>query len=263
MKKEVVFLSTCCSLLVTVSVGCVSEYNIATGKQETILYSTEKEVRIGESIAKKVEEEFEVVEDEEMNMRLEEIASRIVEVCDRKEIEYSFKIIEEKEKKGETVINAFALPGGFIYVYKDLMEVVRSDDELAGVLAHELGHVVAKHSIKKLQAAMGYMLIRIAAAAATDPSFGQGIDIAFQQVLLGYGREDEILADRLAAKYMELAGYKPEKMIGFLRFLREFNQKQPLRKFSYNRTHPYIAERIIAVKRQIGIPLDFDDLVNQ
>ena len=265
MTKKFIILSTCYFLLSILLTGCSTQYNIATGEQETLFYSTEKEVRIGESVSRKVEEEYEVIEDEELNERLNKIGESIVAVCDRKEIDYYFKIIKPKEedRRGEgPEINAFALPGGFIYVYKDLMDSVRSDDELAGVLAHEVSHIVAKHSIKKLQAMMGYMLARIASIAAPGPGVGGGIDYAFQQIMLGYSREDELLADKLATKYMKLVGYDPVKMIDFLQLLKEVNRNKPLRPLGYGRSHPYLSDRIAHMKQNIGIPLDFEDAIN-
>ena len=265
MTKKFITLSIFFSLLSTLMIGCSTQYNIATGEQETLFYSTEREVKIGNSISKNVEEGYEIIEDEELNERLNKIGESIVAVCDRKEIEYHFAIIEPKEedKREEGLeINAFALPGGFIYVYKDLMDSVRSDDELAGVLAHEIGHIVAKHSIKKLQAMMGYMLARIATIAAPGPTVGGEVDYAFQQIMLGYGREDELLADKLAVKYMKLVGYNAEKMIDFLQLLKEVDKNKPLRQLSYGRSHPYISDRIANIKRNLGMPLDFEDVIN-
>jgi predicted Zn-dependent protease len=109
---------------------------------------------------------------------------------------------------------------------------------------------------------MGYMLVKITSIAAGDPGVGAGVDIAFQQIMLGYSREDELLADKLATKYMELAGYDPKSMISFLELIKEIDRKKPLRPFTYLRTHPYIPDRIAQIKRTIGMPLDFEDVVN-
>jgi MAF protein len=237
--------------------GCATEYNLATQEEEWIFYSTDKEVRMGESISQAVEKEYELVDDPLIQKRVEDIGRMIVKVCDRQEIDYHFKVLEEEEA------NAFALPGGFIYVNSGLINKVDNDDELAGVLAHEIGHVVARHSIKKLQAMMGYNFLRILVSQA--PEGGKlvtGADIAFIQLLTGYSREDELLADRLGARYAQRAGFNPEGMITFLEKLQEMNRRRPLRPKSYFKTHPYVPDRIRVVKQELGMPLGFDDYIN-
>jgi predicted Zn-dependent protease len=157
--------------------------------------------------------------------------------------QYSFNVIEEKE------INAVSLPGGFVYCFQGLVDTVANDDELACVLAHEVGHIVAKHSIKKLQATMGYMLLRIAAIQIPQTQgLGQGIDLAFEEILLGYSREDELLADRLSVRYATEAGFDAKAMVSFLKKLRQIDLKKPPRPKGYARTHPYILDRIRVVK---------------
>ncbi|MGD9015573.1 MAG: Maf and M48 domain-containing protein, partial [Candidatus Omnitrophota bacterium] len=237
--------------------GCVTEYNLATQQEEWIIYSTDKEVKMGHSIAKAVEKEHELVDDPLIQKRVEDIGKKIAQVCDRKEINYYFKVIEDEE------INAFALPGGIIYVNRGLIDEVENDDELACVLAHEVGHIVARHSIKKLQAMMGYSFLRILMAQA--PQSGNlvtGADIAFSQIVAGYSREDELLADQLGARYAKRAGYNPEGMLTFLSKLQEDVRRKPARPKSYIRTHPYVPDRTRVVKQELGQPLTFDDYIN-
>lgn len=265
MLKEVgvkVFILAFCALSFTLCAflsGCSSEYNIVTGEQELYYYSTDKEVRLGTSIDRQLMEEFEPVEDPLVQKRVEDIGKRIVSVCDRKDIDYSFKVIDEEE------VNAISLPGGFVYIYRGLVDKAGSDDELAGVIAHEVGHIVARHSIKKLQGYQGYSLLRILIAQA--PVSGSGgaanaADAAFMELLLGYAREDELLADQLGARYSKLAGYDPQGMIDFLIRLREDNRRKPLREFNYYKTHPYIPDRLRVVKEEMGGKMNFSDYIN-
>jgi predicted Zn-dependent protease len=249
-----VFGFICCFTLT----GCMSEYNIVTGQEETYYYSTDKEVHIGRSIARKVEEEYELAEDPLVQKRVRDIGERIASVCDRKEIDYFFYVLDEED------VNAFALPGGFVYVNKGLVDKVDNDDQLAAVLAHEVGHIVARHSIKKLQAIMGYSILRVLTAAIPEGGgqVSKTADVAFVEILTGYGRQDELLADKLGARYASKAGYNPRAMVDFLEKLHEMYRGRPLRPKTYFKTHPYVPDRIRTVKQELGEDIDFTDYIN-
>lgn len=246
------------SVLLLASTNASAEYNPVTGKQNLILVSTEKEVAMGDAIAKKLEEKFKVVEDKDMQERVEEIGQRLVGVCDRKELIYHFKILEEDE------VNAVSLPGGWVYVNKGLIEKVKNDDELAGVIAHEIGHIAARHSVQKLQAGLTSTLLMILAAGAkTNRDFMRGADLALASLMTAYSREDEFEADRRAVKYTTAAGYDPNAVVSFLETLKKVEREKPLRPKSLFRTHPYIAERIGVVKQEITGSIDFEGWINR
>lgn len=248
--------------------GCATEYNVATQSEEWIYYDVNKEIKIGESVAKQIERAYKISVNPTLQERVKAIGAKIAEVCDRKELVYHFNVIEAREEKDkkdiDEEVNAMALPGGYIYCFKGLFTVANpTDDELAGVLAHEVGHIVAKHSLKKLQGSMGYMLVRIIASQIPDaPGFAQGLDAAFFELMMGYSREDELMADRLGARYAKLAGYDPHGMITFLEKLQEINRKKPLRPFSYGKTHPYAPDRMRVVKEELGESMSFKDYIN-
>jgi MAF protein len=237
--------------------GCSTEYNIVTGEEEMYFYSTDKEVQMGKAIVAQAETEYKMVNDPLIQKRVEDIGKKIAAVCDRKEIDYAFKVLEEDE------VNAVSLPGGFVYVNRGLVDKVTSDDELAGVLGHEVGHIVARHSIKKLQAIQGYSILRVLMASVPDSGqVGSAADAAFNELLLGYAREDELLADQLGTRYARLAGYDPRAMISFLEKLQEINRRKPLQGRSYFKTHPYVPDRIRVVKQELGESMDFKDYIN-
>jgi predicted Zn-dependent protease len=236
--------------------GCATEYNIATKKEEWVYYSTDKEIQMGESIAKEIEKKYKFVDDPLIVKRVEDIGKRIVAVCDRKDISYHFYVLNEEDA------NAASLPGGFVYINNGLIDKISNDDELACVIAHEIGHIVARHSVKKLQALMGYTLLRILLAQApASGEIGTSADIAFSQILLGYSREDELLADQLAARYARLAGFNPNAMVTFLEKLRQ-SEKYKLKPLAYAKTHPYIPDRIRVVKQELGQDISFEDYIN-
>ena len=256
-----VFMFAFCILPLSVSClflsGCSTEYNIVTGKEEIFYYSTDREVQMGEAISKQVEKEYKLVDDPLIQKRVEDIGKKIAGVSDRKEIDYHFKVLDDEE------VNAVSLPGGFVYVNKGLIDKIDNDDELAGVLAHEVGHIVARHSIKKLQALQGYSILRILVAQAPAAgAVGNAADAAFLELLLGYAREDELLADQLGTRYAKLAGYDPHGMIKFLEKLQEINRRKPLMPRSYFKTHPYVPDRIRVVKQELGESIGFTDYIN-
>lgn len=244
---------TLCTLLS----GCTTEYNIVTKQQESYLYSTDREIQMGRAINKEVENKYKIIADPLVEKRVEDIGRKIVSVCDRQDIEYYFKVLNEDE------VNAVSLPGGYVYIFKGLLEKTGSDDELAGVLAHEIAHIVARHSIKKLQAMMAYSILRVLTAQVPQTGqVGNAADLAFAEIISGYSREDELLADQLAVRYVKSTGYDPKGMIKFLEKLQEINKRKPPAPYSYFKTHPYIPDRIRVVKQESGENIGFTDYIN-
>lgn len=249
-----------CCLFCLALYGCATEFNVGTNQEDRMMYSSDREEALGDELSKQMERDFILVHDPELNKRLAAVGEKIAAVCDRRELLYRFRLVEDKEDK-ETV-NAVSLPGGYVYVFKNLMKVAETDDELAAVLAHEVGHIVARHSVKRLQAIWGYNLLTLLAMAAKDASFGRGVQLAYAGLLTGYSQEDELLADKLGARYAKRAGYNPEAMLTFLKKLQARHRKEKPRPLSYFRTHPFTAERIRAVKEELGESLSFEDFIN-
>lgn len=242
---------------VWVLAGCSTEYNLATKQEEKYYYSTDQEVQIGQSINRQVEKELKFSSDPLQKKRVEDIGKKIAAVSDRKEIDYYFQVLDDD------TVNAVSLPGGYVYVNSGLLDKVSSDDELACVLAHEVGHIVARHSIKKLQAMQSYSILRLLVAVAPGTGgVGPAADAAFTQFLLGYSRESELLADQLGTRYAKLAGYNPHGMITFLTKLQDINRRMPLQERSYFKSHPYVPDRIRVVKQELNEEINFSDYIN-
>ncbi|MFA4993220.1 MAG: Maf family nucleotide pyrophosphatase, partial [Candidatus Omnitrophota bacterium] len=144
-----------CLLTTAFLSGCSTEYNLVTKQEEKYYYSTDKEVQMGRAIDRQVQKEYKFSGDPLQQKRLQDIGNKIAAVSDRKEIDYHFQVLEDDQ------VNAVSLPGGYVYVNSGLLDKVSNDDELACVLAHEVGHIVARHSIKKLQAMQGYSVLRL------------------------------------------------------------------------------------------------------
>ena len=242
--------------------GCVTtEYNVGTGKQDVYFYSTESEIAMGQNIAKKIYQEFKLSNSPDDIQRINQIAKRITDVLDRRELSYYFYIIEE-DQEGKSQVNAFSLPGGYSYIFSGLLDILDNDDQLAFILAHEMGHIVSRHHMKRLQAAMGYNLLTVVSfASGASSEFRRGLSFALFQILAGYSREDEFNADELAVKYCKLAGFDPIAGIEVLEKLYK-ESKKTIRPLSYFKTHPYPAQRIRHIKETLQLPLGTDDYIN-
>lgn len=222
--------------------GCVTIDNRATGRKETLLIDTASEVSLGKDLDVQVQKKLKLYPQQDLQARLNFIGNRIAGVSDREDLVYRFRIIDDQ------TLNAFALPGGFVYVHKGVMDVA-SDDELAGVLGHEIGHVAARHSVKRLQANLGYqLLIGIALGVTGKQYVGDALGVVFDSVNLGYSRKDEYLADRLSVRYAKRAGFNP---LGMVSFLEKLEKKARGFKLVFFSSHPPIKERIKKVKEEI------------
>lgn len=228
--------------------GCTTIYNPATQRRETLLIGTQNEIALGRDMDLELQKKMRIIDDPQMQLRLVKIAKGIAAASDRQDVIYTFKIIKDKE------LNAFSIPGGYVYVNTGLMNMA-SDDELACVLAHEVGHIAAKHSVKKLQAVMGYEIIMsIALGVSGQQSVAQATDIIFNIGSLGYSRKDELLADRLAVSYSKKAGYNPYGMVTFFEKLKDEEEKRgPNLKIHFLSSHPDLNQRIQKVKEEIAL----------
>ncbi len=172
-----------------------AEYNTMTGKEDFLVISTEQEISMGASISKQVERVYKPVEDKHMQERVELIGNRLVQFCDRKELIYHFKALDIDD------INAVSLPGGWVYVFKGLIEKCKNDDELAGVIAHEIGHIAARHSVKRYQTGMLANIAMILVATTQGSDAASGTNLAINSLMTAYSRGDEFEADRRAVRY--------------------------------------------------------------
>lgn len=196
------------------------------------LISTKQEIAIGRDVAKQIEEQYKLVDDPALQERISNIGMRIVAVCGRPDLPYTFKVLDVDE------VNAMAAPGGFIYVYKGLVDLMPTDDELAGIIGHEIGHVVERHSMAQLEKTLGMTLL-------LGGIFGdRGVAlqaVALSAISAGYSRSDEREADKLGYEQSVKAGYNQYGMLMGLMKLYELNPKQKNNLFS---DHPEAGARI-------------------
>ncbi len=217
------------------------------GKKSLILIPTDSEVQIGKEVAADVEKSEKVLNNTTVQNYVNKVGQKIAKVCDRKNLKYKFKVLDNDE------INAFACPGGFIYIYSGLLKVFDNEAQLSAVLAHEVGHVVARHSIKRLQAMYGYVIVM---EVALGPKMGktarQMVDAAAGLIMQGYGRENEYEADNLGVLYSKKAGYNPKGMIQVFQKFKAMEGKPPNAFEQLLASHPPAKDRIANANRQIN-----------
>lgn len=227
--------------------GCA--YNVATGRRELILIPTTTEISMGRDIHRRIASSDKFSTNKELVARIDRIGQKLARVSDRQDYQYHFFVIEKDE------LNAFTIPGGNIYIYTGLVNKLKSDDEIAAVLAHEIGHCAARHTIKKFQAAVGYDLIggiilnEVGMQEQVRRIASMSSSAVMRLVFSAYGRQDEHESDKLGLKYMDLAGYDLDGMVGSFQVL-EKESKGPDVPLIL-RTHPYISDRIKAVREEI------------
>jgi len=235
-------------------------YNIATKKDDLILISTQHEKNIGASVAKQVDKQFSVTNDPLLQERVEKIGEKLAINCERKDLIYRFKVLKAEKKDN---YNAFAIPGGYVYIFDALLTKLNSDDEIAAILGHELGHITAKHSIQRMQSAMGANAVMLLGAGmGTDSRTFAKMNEGLQQMMMAYSRDAEVEADALSVKYMKKSGYKPEAVIEVLQILKNLRKKGPIRRYMHYRTHPYLSERLARVRSEIDGQMNFDSYIN-
>lgn len=233
------------------------DYSTISNKDEVVLLSDDQEIAIGKRLSRSAEKQYKLVEDEKLQDRVNKIGQKIAAVSERKYLVYYFKVL-----KGEDV-NAFSLPGGYVYLFEGLIKKVKTDDEIAAVIAHEVGHISCRHNIKRLQGSLGSNLLMVLSALSpTDNSTRANSSQAITELMLEYSREDEIQADRLSVKYLKSSGYNPEAIVTFLTTLKEIMEKAPIRPYRPYKTHPYLSQRIAIVRQAIRGKMDFTDYIN-
>ena len=229
--------------------GCATTYNPATGRKEFIVISTPEEVAMGKDIHQGIARQYKMAEDTARLERIRRIGGRLTGISDRRDYQYHFFLIEKDE------LNAFTTPGGNIYVYTGLLDKLTTDDQIAAVLAHEIGHCAARHTVKKFQAALGYNIVSSIIISQIAEDHAQRItalstNAVMSIIFSAYSRQDEHEADRLGLKYMHLACFDPQASAQTFEILKaESKGPQPL---VFLTSHPYLHDRIRMVKEEIG-----------
>jgi predicted Zn-dependent protease len=193
--------------------GCAS--NPATGGADVVTMSEKKEIEIGREMHPKILQQYGRYNDEQLQAYVNDVGQRLAAKGDRPELTYTFTVLDSQET------NAFALPGGYIYITRGIMSYLNSEAELSAVLGHEIGHVTARHAVRQqagaTAAGVGATLIAVLTGSG---SLANIANVAGSALIAGYGRDMELEADALGAKYVGKVGFDPESMIDVVRLLK-------------------------------------------
>jgi len=213
-----------------------------------------KEQKLGKKLSEDIEKKYEVIEDLNQNSLISEIGNKLAEASEMKEMEFHFRILKVDGP------NAFSIPGGYIYVTYDLFDYVQSDNELAGILAHEIAHIVHNHALKQTRDNTKYSLLTILAVLLTrEPDVVLLGNLTAITFLNQYRREYEEEADLTAIELLIKTGYNP---VGFLTFLERLYAREmfkPELNLGIFQTHPETENRVNYVKDMLiekGIDID-------
>ena len=200
-------------ILATVLLLPACSTNPATGEQQfTGLMSPQQEASVGASEHEKIVKEYGGVYNHAgLQAYVNEIGQKLARNTERPDVTYKFTLLDSP------VVNAFALPGGYIYVTRGTLAVANSEDELAGVIGHEIGHVTARHQAARYSEGVVTQLgASILAAVVRSPAVNQALSVGTNLYMSSYSREQESEADRLGIRYLSRAGYNTQSMANFL-----------------------------------------------
>lgn len=241
-----IFLTAITILCLAVVGACVTTG--PGGKKSFMLIGSGEESSIGAEMNQQILAESKLLDDSLWQNYIDEVGQRIVEICDRKDIEYHFAVIESEQ------VNAFALPGGYLYFYTGLLRLMDDEAQLASVVSHEVSHVVARHGMKRLQSALiaqiGYEVVLGGSKNSDFVNIASGIGLSL--VFSGYSRSAEREADRFGIHYLRQSGYDPNGAIGMFEHLAAAGDRNPNAFEKLVSSHPQTKERIRLAHSQIA-----------
>ncbi len=233
-------LSLFLALLIAFSSGCAK--NPVTRRYEVTLMGTKEESRVGKEQDEAVRKLYGEYENEDLQEYIETIGSKLVESAHPRPLTYHFTVIDSAE------INAFALPGGYIYITRGILAQCNSEAELAGVIGHEIGHVTARHHARQQVRGMGLQigsLLTTVFLGEVGIYLQRYIDLLFVGVYQSFGRQAELQADELGQAYTFDAGWDPRGSTQFLKTLSSLEKGRDRTVFhGFFASHPETYERV-------------------
>lgn len=240
MKAKTILLFFVCTLLF--AAGCVT--NPITGKEELVLLSEQEDIALGEKYAPEIEKQLSgKVDNATLQEYIDKVGQKVAHVSQRPGYNYHFAALNDKS------INAFTLPGGHIYITKGLLVKLKSESELAAVLAHETAHAVARDNAKAMSRQIGIeLLLSTLTSDKTADSAKTIAKLTGQIIDLRYSRADEKTADLAGIDYMAAAGYNPNGMLETMEMLQKENESRSIEFLS---SHPNPENRTQYIRKKI------------
>jgi len=212
--------------------------------------SQQQEVQMGVEYAQQINAQLPIVQDPELNRYINVLGDSIARLTSRRDLDWHFFIVDAKD------VNAFAVPGGFVYVNRGLIERADQMDELAGVLGHEIGHVVRRHTVKQMEKAqganVGVTLACILTSVCNSQVAGAAINIAGGAVFARFSRQDEAEADNEGFNNVVRAGISPVGMVTMFQKLIAERKSRPAGVEAWFITHPLEEDRVAAIQARIN-----------
>jgi beta-barrel assembly-enhancing protease len=212
--------------------------------------SQQQEIQMGQEYAQQINAQLPIVQDPELNRYINVLGDSIARLTSRKDLDWHFFIVDSKE------VNAFAVPGGYVYVNRGLIERSDKMDEVAGVLGHEIGHVVRRHTVKQMEkeqgANVGITLACVLTGVCNSQVAGAAINIAGGALFARFSRSDEAEADQEGFNNVVHAGISPEGMVSMFQKLLEERKSRPAGVEAWFLTHPLEEDRITAIQSRIN-----------
>lgn len=222
--------------------------NEVTGEKQHIALSPEQEIQLGlDGRDYMIQQSGGLYADEEVQEYIDQIGHRVVQNSDARNspYQYEFHVLADPNQ-----VNAFAMPGGQIFITLGLLKRLENEDQVAGVLGHEIGHVVGRHSAEQMaKQDLTQGLVGAAGVVGGDMSSAQYAQMIGNMVNLKYGREDELESDELGVRFMVQTGYNPEALIRVMEILNEASGGQAPPEFQS--THPNPENRIAKIQEAI------------
>jgi predicted Zn-dependent protease len=192
--------------------------NPVTGGRDFVLMSEQQEIQLGAQAHQDVLKEYAALNAPALQAYVDEVGQRLAKQSHRPNLNWHFTVVDSPD------VNAFALPGGYVYITRGLMAYLNSEAELAGVIGHEIGHVTARHGVRQQSAStavgLGAVLGSILVPGLNNQAGASLLQTLAQAWTAGYGREHELESDRLGAEYLAKAAYNPQAMIDVIGVLK-------------------------------------------
>ncbi|HEU4629133.1 MAG TPA: M48 family metalloprotease [Gemmatimonadaceae bacterium] len=228
--------------------GCAT--NPVTGERELALISEEQEIAMGRQSAQEVAQTLGLVDDEALQQYVQRVGADLAADTERPDLPWTFRVVDDPTP------NAFALPGGFIFVTRGMMTLMNSEAELASVLGHEIGHVTARHSVQQLsRAQLAQLGLGLGAILAPEiaQQYGQLASTGLQLLFLKYSRDDERQADELGFRYALQDNYDVREFADVFADLQRLSQSSDASPVpGFLSTHPDPGERVQTAERRVA-----------